>query len=73
VSAIGHLDTTAAAMLEDLLGRLDEAGVTFELARTAATLSDALVRTGLRDRIGSDRLYRSVHAGVESFLQRPDS
>jgi SulP family sulfate permease len=69
-SAIGHLDTTAVAMLEDLLDRLDDAGVTFELARATATLNDAMLRTGLRDRLGPDRLHRSVHAGVEAFLRR---
>jgi SulP family sulfate permease len=69
-SAISHLDTTAVAMLEDLLDRLDAAGVTFELARTTAALNDALSRTGLRDRLGPDRLHRSVHTGVEAFLRR---
>jgi MFS superfamily sulfate permease-like transporter len=69
-SAIGHLDTTAVAMLEDLVDRLGEAGISFELARATAALNDALLRTGLRDRIGPDRLHLSVHAGVESFLRR---
>ena len=32
-SAISHVDTTALAMLEDLIDRLDARGVTFELAR----------------------------------------
>jgi len=71
-SAIGHLDTTAAAMLEDLLDRLEEAGITFELARVTATLDDALRRTGLLDRIGPDGLHLSVRAGVESFLRRSE-
>jgi len=69
-SPISHLDTTAVAMLEDLVDRLDEAGVTFELARTTAGLNDALERTGLRELIGSDHLHPSVHTGVESFLRR---
>jgi len=69
-SAIVHLDTTAAAMLEDLIDRLDAKGVTFELARTTATLNDALTRTGLRERIGPDRIHYSVHDGVAAFLGR---
>lgn len=69
-SAVGHLDTTAAAMLEDLIDRLDEAGVAFELARTTAALNDALARTGLRDRIRPGGIHRSVHTGVQSFLAR---
>ncbi len=70
-SAISHLDTTAVAMLEDLIDRLAEAGVTFELARTTATLRETLSRTGLGDRIGPGAIHRSVHTGVESFLRRP--
>ena len=70
-SAISHLDTTAVAMLEDLIDRLHAAGVTFELCRTTAAFNDALDRTGLRERIGPDELHRSVHTGVESFLRRP--
>jgi sulfate permease, SulP family len=69
-SAIVHLDTTGAAMLEDLLDRLEQAGITFELARTTASLNDALTRTGLRERIGDDRIHASVRAGVQSFLER---
>ena len=69
-SAIVHLDTTASAMLEDLIDRLEAMGVTFELARTTATLNDALTRTGLRERIGAGRLHYSVHDGVAAFLAR---
>jgi len=70
-SAIGHIDTTAVAMLEDLLDRLDQVGISFELARIPTTLDDSLQRTGLRDRLGPDRLHVSVNAGVESFLRTP--
>jgi SulP family sulfate permease len=69
-SAISHLDTTAVAMLEDLIDKLDAANITFELARATAAFDEALSRTGLIDRIGPDRLHPSVHAGVESFLRR---
>jgi high affinity sulfate transporter 1 len=72
-SAISHVDTTALAMLEDLIDRLDAQGITFELARVPATLEETLVRTGLGERIGSDGQHRSVHAGVQAFLARPDS
>ncbi len=67
-SAIGHLDTTAAAMLDDLLDRLAAAGVSFELARVTTNLDDALRRTGLRERLGEGRIHRSVHGGVQAFL-----
>jgi MFS superfamily sulfate permease-like transporter len=64
-SPISHLDSTAVAMLEELIDVLEARGVTFELARTTASLNDALARTGLSDRIGLD------HTGVQAFLARP--
>ena len=67
---ISHLDTTAVAMLEDLIATLASQGVTFELARTTASLNDALERSGLRDLIGEDHIHRSVHTGVQAFLAR---
>ena len=69
-SPISHLDTTAAAMLDDLLDQLDGRGVSFELARVTATLEEPLRRSGLYDRLGPDRFHTSVHAGVEAFLGR---
>ena len=61
-------------MLEDLTEGLAARGITFELARTTASLNDALARTGLIDLIGADHVHRSVHTGVQSFLARiPDS
>jgi len=69
-SAISHLDTTAVAMLEDLIDRLAAGRTTFELCRTTAALNDALDRTGLRERIGPNEVHRSVHTGVASFLRR---
>ena len=69
-SAISHVDTTAAAMLTDLLDRLDERGVSFELARATTVLRDALRRNGLEERA---IFHPSVHAGVASFVGRKDA
>ena len=69
-SAISHVDTTALAMLEDLIDRLGSQGVTLELARATAALKDVLLETGLADRLGPDSMHRSVHAGVQAFLDR---
>ncbi len=70
-SPISHLDSTAVAMLYELIDVLSERGVTFELARTTASLNDALARSGLADLIGADHIHRSVHTGVQAFLRRP--
>lgn len=69
-SAIYHLDTTAAAMLAELLDRLDARGVGFELARVTTSLRDVLRRTGLEERIGPEGIHGSVRAGVTAFLER---
>ena len=67
-SVISHADTTALAMLDDLLDQLELRGVTLEFARARADLTELLDRAGISDRIGPDAFHRSVHAGVESFL-----
>ena len=72
-SVISHADTTALAMLDDLLDQLELRGVTLEFARATDDLTELLDRTGLSDRIGPDAFHRSVHAGVESFLRRSRS
>ena len=69
-SVISHADTTALAMLDDLLDQLEIRGVTLEFARARSDLKELLDRTGFSDRVGPDAFHRSVHAGVESFLRR---
>ena len=69
-SAISHADTTALAMLDDLLDQLELRGVTLEFARARTDLTELLDRAGISERVGRDAFHRSVHAGVESFLRR---
>jgi sulfate permease, SulP family len=69
-SAISHADTTALAMLDDLLDQLELRGVTLEFARVRTDLTELLERAGISERVGRDAFHRSVHAGVESFLGR---
>ncbi len=72
--AISHVDTTALAMLDDLVGRLHERGITFELARAVGALREALGRSGLLERLGPGAMHASVHGGVQAFLGRqPES
>jgi SulP family sulfate permease len=68
--AISHLDTTAVAMLDDLIGRLEAGGASFELARAPFALRESLERSGLLERLGPAALHRSVHTGVQAFLGR---
>ena len=68
--AISHLDTTAVAMLDDLIGRLEAGGPSFELARAPFALRESLERSGLLERLGPAALHLSVHTGVQAFLGR---
>ena len=70
-SVISHADTTALAMLDDLLDQLELRGVTLEFAR-AQDGSHGAARPHGHQRPDRPAMafHRSVHAGVESFLRR---
>jgi sulfate permease, SulP family len=66
--AITSVDSTAEAMLRDLLDQLRERGVGLGLARPKKPLRDFLGRTGLLDEIGRDHVYPRVSDAVEAYL-----
>ena len=63
-SAISHVDTTALAMLDDLLDQLEPGASRSSSRGHGRTLKELLDRTGISERIGPGRFHRSVHAGV---------
>jgi sulfate permease, SulP family len=67
--AMPSLDTTAADMLDSLIGELDAQGICVAIARANAPLRATLERTGLTARIGADRCFPSVRTGVDAFGQ----
>ncbi len=71
-AAVTHVDTTALAMLEELIDRLEAQGITLELARVPAAAREALERAGLLERLGPRGLHRSIHGGVQAFLLTPE-
>jgi SulP family sulfate permease len=66
--AITSVDSTAEAMLRDLLDQLRERGVGLWLARPKKPLRDFLERTGLLDEIGRDHVYPRVSDAVDAYL-----
>lgn len=66
--AVPHLDTTAAAMLKELVGELHESGVRLAFARTTTGLLHDLERNGIVALVGEDSFYDTVAAGVADFL-----
>ena len=70
VGAVPHIDTTAAQMLRDLIGELDQAGVTLAFARATTGLVHDLERNGVTRLVGDDRFFDTVAAGVDAYLHR---
>ncbi|HET6476085.1 MAG TPA: sulfate permease [Thermoleophilia bacterium] len=66
--AVPHLDTTAAAMLKELVEELHESGVRLAFARTTTGLLHDLERNGIVALVGEDSFYDTVAAGVDDFL-----
>jgi MFS superfamily sulfate permease-like transporter len=62
--SIPQLDTTGAAVLDDLRSDLERAGTAFAVAAAKSPIRTMLERTGFASRIGADRLFPSVHAAV---------
>jgi high affinity sulfate transporter 1 len=70
---INQLDSTGANQLERLWTELEAKGISLSFAEVKSTLREAMHRTDLEERIGADRIYESIHEGVQTFLQRPTS
>jgi len=68
--AVPNIDTTAAAMLRELIAELDESDVELDFARVTTALYGDLERNGIVELVGADRFHETVHAGVADFLRR---
>jgi sulfate permease, SulP family len=64
IGATGDLDVTATDMLAELLGELETRAAVLSLAQAKGKVRDQLRRTGLMDRIGSERIHFSVAQAV---------
>jgi MFS superfamily sulfate permease-like transporter len=66
---ITDVDTTAAAVLGELLAELRQQGVTLAFAELKGPVKDRLRRYGLYDQIGPDRFYPTVGTAVDGYLE----
>ena len=66
--AITSVDSTAEAVLRDLLDELRQRDVGLWLARPKKPLRDFLERTGLLDEIGRDHVYPRVSDAVDAYV-----
>ena len=69
VGAVPRMDTTAAAMLKELIPELHKAGVEIAFARATTGLIHDFERNGITGLVGEDRFYDTVAAGVDAFLR----
>ena len=73
LAATSDLDVTTTDMLFELVADLDERSIEPMLAQVKGPVRDRMRRTGLMERIGEDRLYLSMGAGVTDFLRRREA
>ena len=66
--AVPHLDTTAATMLKELIGELQEDGIELAFARATTGLLHDMERNGVATLVDEGRFFDTVAAGVDDFL-----
>lgn len=64
---VTDIDTSAAEVLEVLLGDLERAGVELAFAELKGPVKDRLRNYGLFDRIGADRFHSTIGSAVRSY------
>jgi SulP family sulfate permease len=67
VVGMHDIDFTGARALNGVLDELDRQQITFALTRAGGHLRENLARSGLLERIGTDRLFRSVDDAVKAL------
>lgn len=67
--AMPLLDLTGADALDSLRTELAAQGVVLAAARFKGLSRVMLVRSGVAERIGEGRLFTTVHAGIQTFLE----
>jgi MFS superfamily sulfate permease-like transporter len=65
---ITDIDATAAQALSDVLDLLEQRGVVLAFAELKGRVRDRLARTGLVDRIGPERFYRTIGEAVRAAV-----
>jgi SulP family sulfate permease len=66
---INELDSTGADALAKLVAELGTREISISFSEVKSSLQEAMRRTGLEEKIGSDQFYESVEEGVQAFLR----
>ena len=73
LEATSQLDTTSVDALDVLLTKLQARGVELYLVRVFQRARDVLRRSGFLDRLGSDRMWHSISAGVRAAREEHEA
>jgi high affinity sulfate transporter 1 len=65
---VTDVDTTAAAVLGELLAELRQRGVTLAFAELKGPVKDRLRRYGLYDQVGAEHFFPTVGTAVDGYL-----
>jgi MFS superfamily sulfate permease-like transporter len=65
---VTDVDTTAAAVLGELLAELRQQGVTLAFAELKGPVKDRLQRYGLYDQVGAEHFFPTVGTAVDGYL-----
>lgn len=63
-SGINDLDASGEAMLHGIVGRLTDTGILLRMANVKGPVRDVMARGGLREAIGEEHFFFSVHEAV---------
>jgi high affinity sulfate transporter 1 len=66
--AMSIVDTTGAAILEEVRQKLAGQGIAMAVSRARPPVHSILRRTGFEERIGAERFYPTVRSGVHGIL-----
>ena len=69
---ITDIDTSAAAMLESLIGNLEGRGIELVFAELKGPVKDHLVQYGIYERLGTDCFPPTLNSAVKSYAAERD-
>jgi len=72
LEATNQMDTTTAEQLDRLISELQDKHIQLYLVRVFRNVRDVLTRARVLDRIGEDRLWHSISAGVKAAKHSPE-
>lgn len=67
MEGIGSIDTTAVDQLHDLVDDMEATGIDVAVARANDRVLGVFERSGLRDRLGTERIYPTINSAVDAF------